>query len=177
MSNLLRSPAVSFPFLFPMLARPFLFDESQAGCFHVVNRIYGRKYLLDTEGKELWVKLVRAYEDVCGVEVLTFCVMDNHFHLLVRVPHRPEGFDVPLEVVVARLGRALGEESVKLMHRNLEFWRTTKNEAAIEEWRRHQVVRMFSLSEFMKAIQLRFSRWYNRRAERKGTLWVIQITR
>ena len=84
---------------------------------------------------------------------------------------------MPLEVVVARLGRALGEESVKLMHRNLEFWRTTKNEAAIEEWRRHQVVRMFSLSEFMKAIQLRFSRWYNRRAERKGTLWVNQITR
>ena len=165
-----------------MLARPFLFDESQAGCFHVVNRIYGRKYLLDTEGKELWVKLVRAYEDVCGVEVLTFCVMDNHFHLLVRVPHRPEGFDVPLEVVVARLGRALGEESVKLMHRNLEFWRTTKNEAAIEEWRRPQVARMFSLSEFMKAIQLRFSRWYNRRAERKGTklpgnLHAKQLTR
>ena len=28
-----------------------------------------------------------------------------------------------------------------------------------------------SLSEFMKAIQLRFSRWFNRRAGRKGTLW------
>ena len=69
--------------------------------------------------------------------------MDNHFHLLVRVPHRPEGFDVTLEVVVARLERVLGEESAKLMHRNLEFWRTTKNEAAIEEWRQKQVVRMF----------------------------------
>ena len=69
--------------------------------------------------------------------------MDNHFHLLVRVPPRPEGFDVPLEVVVARLERALGEESAKLMHRNLEFWRTTKNETAIEEWRQQQVARMF----------------------------------
>ena len=92
-----------------MPARHFLFDQSQAGCFHVVNRIYDRKYLLDTEGKDLLLKLVRAYEDVIGVEVLTFCIMDNHFHLLVRVPHRPEGFDVPLEVVVARLERALGE--------------------------------------------------------------------
>ena len=54
-----------------MPARPFLFDESQAGCFHVVNRVYDRKYLLDTEGKDLLLKLVRAYEDVCGVEVLT----------------------------------------------------------------------------------------------------------
>jgi REP element-mobilizing transposase RayT len=159
-----------------MPARPFLFDESQAGCFHVVNRIYDRKYLLDREGKDLLLKLVRAYEDVCGVEVVTFCLMDNHFHLLVRVPHRPEGFDVPLEVVVARLERALGEESAKLMHRNLEFWRTTKNEAAIEEWRQRQVARMFSLSEFMKAVQLRFSRWYNHRAGRKGTLWEGRYT-
>ena len=102
--------------------------------------------------------------------------MDNHFHLLVRVPHRPEGFDVPLEVVVARLDRALGEESAKLMHRDLEFWRTTKNEAAIEEWRQRQVARMFSLSEFMKAVQLRFSHWYNLRAGRKGTLWESRYT-
>ena len=163
----------SIPF---MPARPFLFDQSQAGCFHVVNRIYDRKYLLDTEGKDLLLKLVRAYEDVCGVEVLTFCIMDNHFHLLVRVPHRPEGFDVALEVVVARLDRALGEESAKLMHRNLEFWRTTKNESAIEEWRQKQVARMFSLSEFMKAIQLRFSRWFNLRNGRRGTLWEGRYT-
>ena len=59
--------------------------------------------MLFRSGKDLLLKLVRAYEDVIGVEVLTFCIMDNHFHLLVRVPHRPEGFDVALEVVVARL--------------------------------------------------------------------------
>jgi putative transposase len=159
-----------------MPARPFIFDQSQAGCFHVVNRVYDRRYLLDREGKDLLIKLVRAYEDVCGVEVLTFCIMDNHFHLLVRVPHRPEGFDVPLEVVVARLDRALGEESAKLMHRNLDFWLTTKNEAAIEQWRQRQVARMFSLSEFMKAVQLRFSRWYNLRAGRRGTLWESRYT-
>ena len=96
--------------------------------------------------------------------------MDNHFHLRVRVPHRPEGFDVPLEVIVARLDRALGEESAELMHRNLEFWQTTKNWEAIEAWRQRQVDRMFSLSEFMKAIQLRFSRWFNLRNGRRGTL-------
>jgi len=159
-----------------MPSRAFLFDQSQAGCFHVVNRIYDRKYLLDTEGKDLLLKLVRAYEEVIGVEVLTFCIMDNHFHLLVRVPHRPDGFDVPLEVVVARLERALGRESCKLMHRNLAFWRTAKNEAAIEEWRKQQVARMFSLSEFMKAVQLRFSRWFNSRNGRRGTLWESRFT-
>ena len=141
-----------------------------------MNRIYDRKFLLDGEGKELFMKIVRAYEDVFGIEILTFCVMDNHFHLLLRVPHRPEGFDVPLETVVARLDRALGVESAALMHKQLEFWKTTGNDAATEEWRRRQVERMFSLSEFMKAVQLRFSRWFNRRAGRKGSLWEGRYT-
>ncbi len=119
----------------------------------------------------MFLALVRAYEDVIGVEVLTFCVMDNHFHLLLRVPRRPEGFDVPLDVVVDRLDRALGEKSAQKMHRDLELWRRAKNEGAIEEWRQDQMARMFSLSEFMKAVQLRFTCWHNRRAARKGSLW------
>ena len=53
--------------------------------------------------------------------------MGHYFHLLVWVPHRPEGFDLPPEVVVARLERALGEESAMVMHRNLELWPTSKN--------------------------------------------------
>ena len=59
----------------------------------MVSRIYDRRYLLDDEAKEFFIKTVRAYEDVLGVEVLTWCVMSNHFHLVVRVPHQPEGFD------------------------------------------------------------------------------------
>ena len=37
-------------------AHPFLFDGSQAGVFHVVSRIYDRKYFLDDEAKELFLK-------------------------------------------------------------------------------------------------------------------------
>jgi putative transposase len=109
-------------------ARHFLFQDSQAGGFNVVSRLAGRAYYLEEDnGREEFVKMMRAYEDVCGVEVLTYCVMSNHFHLLVRVPHRPEGFDVPLEVVVARLERALGETAGGELRKQLEFWRTTKN--------------------------------------------------
>ena len=156
--------------------RRFLSDQSQAGCFHVVNRVYDRKFLLDAEGKEFFLRVLRAYEDVLGVEVLTFCVMDNHFHLLLRVPHRPKDFDVPLEVVVERLERALGRLTVQRMHRRLQLLRDAKDEAGIEVWRVQQVKRMFSLSEFMKSVQQRFSRWYNARAERRGAFWEGRFT-
>ncbi len=157
-------------------ARPFLFPDSQAGNFHVISRIVEKRYLFCEDAREFFVKTMRAYEDLLGVEVLTYCVMSNHFHMLVRVPHRPEGFDVPLEVVVARLERAIGEEAMALMHSQLEFWQRTGLHEVIEEWRQKQVARMFSLSEFVKCVKFRFTRWYNRKAGRKGPLWESRFT-
>ena len=76
--------------------------------------------------------------------------MSNHFQLLVRVPHRPEGLDVPLDVILSRMGRAVGEHAMKLIRRDLAFWETTGNHAAIEEWRQRQLKRMCSRSEFIE---------------------------
>jgi REP element-mobilizing transposase RayT len=149
------------------LKNPF----DQSGVYHVYDRCYDRKFLLDSEAKSFLMTVVRAYEEVMGVEVLTFCVMDNHYHLLLRVPVRPAGLDVPLEVIVARLERALGEEAAALMRRDLTFWETTGNTEATEEWRQRQMARMYSLSEFMKSVKQRFTRWHNAREGRRGTVW------
>jgi REP element-mobilizing transposase RayT len=151
--------------------RPFLFDGSQAGVSHVVSRIYDRKFLLDDEAKEFFLKVVRAYEDLLGVEVLTHCVRSNHFHLLVRVPHRPADFDLPWEVLVARMERALGEDAMGSLRKQLEFWQRAGLDSLIEQWRQKQIARMFSLSEFVKCVKFRFTRWYNRKTGRKGGLW------
>ena len=83
---------------------------------------------------------------------------------------------MPLEVVVARLERALGATGTAQLRRQLDFWRTTQNEAAMEEWRQRQVARMFSLSEFVKRLKFRFTRWYNRKHRRKGVLWESRYT-
>ena len=156
--------------------RPFLFPDSQAGVTHVCSRILEKRYIFQDEEREYFVKTMRAYEDLLGVEVLTYCVMSNHFHMLVRVPHRPEGFDVSLEVVVARLERAIGEDAMMLIRKQLDFWQRAGLDQVIEEWRQKQVARMFSLSEFVKCVKFRFTRWYNRRAGRKGPLWESRFT-
>lgn len=152
-------------------ARPYLFTECQAGVFHVVSRCYDRKALLDEEAKGFLLNVLRSYEELLGVELLTFSLMDNHFHLLIRVPHRPPDFDLPLTTVVQRLFPSVGQEAAALLRRNLDFWEKAGNSAAIDEWRQKQVDRMFSLSEFVKCVKQRFSRWYNRRNGRKGTVW------
>ena len=154
------------------MRRNFLYPDSQAGVFHVANRFSNHVFHFSSEeSKDQYMKIVRAYEDLLGVEVLTFCIMSNHFHLLIRVPHRPAEFDVPLEVILARMERAIGNEAMAQVRTQLDLWTRTGLMEAIEEWRQRQLARMFSLSEFVRCVKLRFTRWHNRKHERRGTLW------
>jgi REP element-mobilizing transposase RayT len=57
--------------------------------YHCISRVVDRQFVLGETEKEQFVSLMREYEMFCGVRVLTFCIMSNHFHLLVEVPQRP----------------------------------------------------------------------------------------
>jgi len=49
-----------------------------------VSRVVNREFVLHREEKEQFVEYMRAYEQFCQVRVLTFCVMTNHYHLVIR---------------------------------------------------------------------------------------------
>jgi REP element-mobilizing transposase RayT len=129
----------------PLIAieRPFTFDDCRFDVFHIIFRLHDRKFLLNDDDKEFLLKVGCAYEALLGVYVLTHGVMSNHFHLLVRVPHRPADLDLPLEVVVARMERALGEDAMGLLRKQWGFWRRAGLDSLIKEWRQKQIARMF----------------------------------
>ena len=156
--------------------RPFPFADSQSGVFHVVSRIVGREFRIDGDGKDFFVRVMRGYEELLGLEVLTWCVMSNHFHMLVRVPHRPDGDGPDVGTLLERMQRAVGQEQFRLTVGQLEMWEREGNESAIEDWRQRQCERMYSLSEFVGCVKQRFTRWYNRRMDRKGVLWESRYT-
>ena len=60
----------------------------QAAIYHAMSRIVGGELLLGDSEKEVLRKMLWQVSDFCGVEVLTYCIMDNHFHVLVRVPEQ-----------------------------------------------------------------------------------------
>ncbi len=105
-----------------------------------------------------------------GVEILTYCLMHNHFHILVRVV--PVEADLPDEEIVRRF-RSLYPKPTKhqlmapdrLAH---ELKMGTREGARM---RRILLRRMGDVSEFMKTLKLRFSVWYNRTRRRYGPLW------
>ena len=83
--------------------------EAEAAYYHWISRIVDRRFVLDASHKEVFVRFMRGYETYCGVQIITFCVMSNHFHVLRRVPRRPTSDLLPSDAeLVERLRKETG---------------------------------------------------------------------
>ena len=70
--------------------------------YHCMSRVVNRDFVFGPQEREQFVRLLREYERFCGVRVLTFCILSNHFHLLVEVPARP-ALPLSADEVLARV--------------------------------------------------------------------------
>jgi REP element-mobilizing transposase RayT len=104
--------------------------------------------------------------DFLGIEILDYVVMSNHYHQLVRVPGRVELSDKEL---LRRLKAYYGKESLEVLL--FEEARERRDESLIGLKQRY-IRRMGDVSEFEKILKQGFSMWYNKRKNRRGTLWM-----
>ena len=121
--------------------------------------------LLDKRAKEVLRKQIWYMAAFCGVEILTYCVMTNHFHVLVRVPEKKALKDSELiERFSILYSRQKGKvETLKAVLK--------KGGEEAEYERQKLLARMGDVSLFMKELKQRFSIWYNKSHKRFGTLW------
>ena len=134
--------------------------------YHCVSRVVDRRFIFGDEEREHFVRLMRLYEAFCGVRVLTYAVMSNHFHILVQVPRRPDV--MPSQHVMLSRIEALHSP---MYAKNVQDLLATMTP---EEARKHLSGywrRMHDVSWYIRLIKQRFSQWYNGRSERCGTLW------
>jgi putative transposase len=126
--------------------------------------------MFDAKWSGLFVDLLRRVEVFSGVEVLTYCVMSNHFHLLVRVPQRREVGDAEL---LARYEQVAGPTTFRQFKERWDRLLKQSGEAGPEVLRRKLKARMYDLSMFMKEMKQRFTQWYNWEEDRvgRGTFW------
>ncbi len=142
------------------------------GCdavYHCITRTVNGELLFKDGEKEVLRKMIRQVADFCGVQVLTYCIMSNHFHVLVRVPDRIEVSDAELMRRYAVLYPKPTKYQVATAQ---DMQRLLSHGGADADFVRHKLLaRMADVSEFMKALKQRFSVWYNRSHQRFGTLW------
>ena len=147
--------------------------KGKPALYHCVSRVVDRRFVLGDEEREQFVAYMRVYERFCGLRVLAFCVMSNHFHILLEVPAVPEGrgADWSDDQLLDHLSGLYSKQQMGALRWELEHYRKQKNMEAAEAFRERYFRRMWDLSLFMKTLKQRFTSWFNRRHERRGTLW------
>jgi REP element-mobilizing transposase RayT len=136
----------------------------------VVSRIVDRQFVLGDRQKAFFHKLMRRLEKSAGVQVLTYCLMDNHVHLLLRTED-VDADAISDEELVSRVRGLYSKAAAKELAWQLDTWRRKQNENMIKFWREKYLARLGNLSEFMRVLKNSFSKWYNKEKERTGTLW------
>ena len=137
--------------------------------YHCMARTVNGELLFKSREKEILRKMIRQVASFCGVDVLTYCILSNHFHVLVRVPDGPAVSDREL----MRRYKVLYPKPTKYQEASAEIMQAQLQAGGeeAEVIRRKLLARMSDVSEFMKAVKQRFSVWYNRSHQRYGTLW------
>ncbi len=167
--------------------------------YHACGRVVGQSFLLGEEEREHFRMLMRMCERFTGCRVLSYCLMSNHFHILLEVTPVPES-GITDTVLFERLGVFYGEAKVAAIVAELEEagavrergefelapvdetgavltreeeLKRARTDAAerVEQIRSRYTRRMHDLSEFMKSLLERFTKWFNRKHSRSGTLW------
>ena len=135
--------------------------REMSAVYHCMSRIVGKQSLLGYLEREVLRKQIWQLADFCGIEVLTYAVLGNHFHVLIRVP---EKVDIDDNELVRRVEVLYGEAKARVVEAGL-----TRGTA--QSIREDYIRRMGDVSEYMKELKQRFSIWYNRTHNRVGTLW------
>ncbi|MEM1085995.1 MAG: transposase [Verrucomicrobiota bacterium] len=142
-----------------------------------MSRTVGGEMLFGDTEKEGFVRIMRRLERFAGVEILTYAVMGNHFHLLVRVPQR----DKFLKRFEGKAGEEKLLDHLKLLYSKsylgalrveLADLRAKGMTAAADDLLLRFKERFCDLPHFVKELKERFSRWFNKQHGRKGTLWM-----
>ena len=144
--------------------------------YHVISRVVDRRFAFGREEKEKFRALMRLQEKFTGCRVISYCLMCNHFHLLLEVPPMPPG-GVSDDALLKRLAAIYSEPFVIGVAKELAdaTEAVDPNESGLEEAltaiRKRFTYRMHDLGEFMKGLLQRFTQWFNRAHTRTGRLW------
>jgi len=128
-----------------------LIVENEKAVYHVMSRTALDGFPLQDIEKDFMLDLIKRFSSLYFTEILGFCLMGNHFHLLVKM--------IPED-------RFTNEDIQKRFE---TFYGATREfaEGQIPYWRE----KLSSLSEFIREIKVSFARYYNRRHNRRGYFW------
>jgi len=133
----------------PRTQRMIINDETAV--YHVMSRTALDGFPMDDIEKDFMLDLIRRYAALYLVEILGFCLMGNHFHVLVKMFPEHKFTD---EDIKKRYEKFYGDDGM-----------------FAAGWIPSLRKKLSSLSEFVRKIKVGFTRYYNKRHNRRGYFW------
>ncbi len=130
---------------------PRMIVPEKATTYHVMSRSALTGYPIGAVENDYLLGLIKRYSHVYFSEIIGLCLMGNHFHLLVRM-HPDDNYTD--DDIQKRFALYYGPDQI-IETDQIPFYR--------KKWA--------SLSEFIKDIKQTFSRFYNKRHDRRGFFW------
>ncbi|WFB35628.1 hypothetical protein P3T73_15870 [Kiritimatiellota bacterium B12222] len=141
-----------------------ILPKDQGYFVHVTSRTAGRAFLFGDEEKRVLVGMIRQWAEFSQLAVLTHCVMDNHFHVMLWVPGNVSLSHEQLKAKLAMVWPEPKVEAWEEAYQNQAPQIQASMDAAVRE-------RLGNLPEFMRVLKQSYTCWFNRTHDRKGTLW------
>jgi len=127
--------------------------DGEPAVYHVISRTALDGFVLGDVEKDFLLKLVKRLSSVYFTEILGFCWMGNHTHLVVRM----------------LAGEKYADDEIRKRFK-LYYGKGSKRELLPGQIPLLRL-KWASLSEYVKEVKQGFSRFYNKRHRRKGFFW------
>jgi putative transposase len=153
--------------------------KEQGSYYHCITRVVDGKFIFGVENPaahgaeaaEKFRELLWKLAEFHGITVVTWALLSNHSHLLLKEPdvRRTEIEDTELVAKVRALNgkKAAAELAWQLRH----FREEVQHPELAEELKARYLARMGDVSRFMQELNGRFAQWYNRKHKRFGAVW------
>ena len=135
----------------PRIARMLV--KGEPAVYHVMTRTALDGYVLGNVEKEYLFKLIQKLSSIYFTGLLGYCIMGYHFYLLARMNQEENYSD---EEIIHRFQLYYGEGLKK-----------DPSKGQLPSLR----AKWENLSEYIKEIKQQFSRYYNKRYNRRGFFW------
>lgn len=150
--------------------RPKLNEEV---CVHAMSRVIQKRFLIDERGMDEMRRILRTQAEFAGIEVITFCFLKNHFHILLHVDPERACETVSDQELVRRFRALYGTKRSPTLGADAEALELMlkENGEQAQTARKRLKARMGDLSVFMRELKTRFTFWYNEHYKTVGTFW------
>ncbi len=151
------------------MGRPFRwFGDTEHSSYHVISRTSRGEFLLDGESKEYFMSLMFKLSKAFFVDITSFAIMSNHFHILLS-NRKDEAEIATKKELLGRYKEAFGDnaEPPEGAFIKNSFEIDYDEDGGVERLRQ----RLGSVSRFIQELKQGFSKWYNYKHKCKGSFW------